>query len=136
MSILATLFSGLPILAGQFLTTLALLGIGFVAYNAITPFNERELVRQGNVAAGIVVAGTLVSLAIPLAATLATSSATLDILIWGLVALGIQLLTFLAASFLIRDLRGQMEAGNTAAALVLVGIQLAVALLNAGSMAG
>lgn len=136
MDILGTLFSGLPILAGQFLATLALLGIGFAAYNAITPFHERELVRQGNVAAGIVVAGTLVSLAIPLAATLATSSATLDILIWGLVALGIQLLTFLAASFLIRDLRGQVEAGNIAAALVLVGIQLAVALLNAGSMAG
>ena len=136
MDILATLSSGLPILVGQFAATLALLGIGFACYNALTPFDERELVRQGNVAAGIVVAGTLVSIAIPLAATLATSGSTLDILIWGLVALVIQLLAFLAASTLIKDLRGMIEAGNIAAALVLVGIQIAVALLNAGSMAG
>lgn len=136
MDILGTLFSGLPILVGQFAATLGLLGIGFAAYNALTPFHERELVRQGNVAAGIVMAGTLVSLAIPLAATLATSRAILDIVIWGLVALVIQLLTFLAATFLIRDLRGQVEGGNVASALVLVGIQVAVALLNAGSVAG
>ena len=136
MDILATLSSGLPILVGQFAATLALLGIGFACYNALTPFDERELVRQGNVAAGIVVAGTLVSIAIPLAATLATSASTLDILIWGLVALLIQLLAFLAAAFMVKDLRAMIEAGNVAAALVLVGIQVAVALLNAGSMAG
>ena len=136
MDILGTLFSGLPILVGQFAVTLGLLGLGFAAYSALTPFHERELVRQGNVAAGIVVAGTLVSLAIPLAATLATSRVTLDIVIWGLVALVIQLLTFLAATALVRDLRRQIEAGNVAAALVLVGIQVAVALLNAGSVSG
>ena len=136
MDIAATLFSGLPVLAGQLATTLALLGIGFACYNLLTPFHERELVRQGNVAAGVVVAGTLVSIAIPLAATLATSASTLDILIWGLVALVIQLLAFLAAAFMIKGLRAMIEAGNVAAALVLVGIQLAVALLNAGSMAG
>lgn len=136
MDILSTLFSGLPILVGQFATTLALLGIGFACYNALTPFHEQELVRQGNVAAGVVAAGTLIAIAIPLAATLATSGSTLDILIWGLVALLIQLLTFLATAFLIKDLRAMIEGGNVSAALVLVGIQIAVALLNAGSMAG
>lgn len=136
MNILSTLSAGLPVLAGQFATTLALLGVGFLCYNLLTPFNERALVRQGNVAAGVVAAGTLVSLAIPLAATLATSSSIFDILIWGLVALAIQLLAFLAAAGMIRGLRGMIESGNVAAALVLVGIQIAVALLNAGSMSG
>ena len=46
------------------------------------------------------------------------------------------LLTFLAAAFLIKDLRVMIEGGNVSAALVLVGIQLAIALLNAGSMSG
>jgi putative membrane protein len=75
-------------------------------------------------------------LAIPLAATLATSLVTLDILLWGLVALVLQLLTFLITAGLFRGLRGMIEAGNTAAACVLVGIQVAVALLNAGAMSG
>jgi putative membrane protein len=78
----------------------------------------------------------LIALAIPLAATLASSTHTLDILLWGLVALVIQLAAFVVATLLIRGLRGMIEAGNVAAALVLIGIQIAVALLNAGAMAG
>jgi putative membrane protein len=35
-----------------------------------------------------------------------------------------------------RDLRRMIENGNVAAALVVVGIQLAIAILNAGAMAG
>ena len=134
--ILATLQQGLPVLIGQLAATLALLGIGMACYMALTPFNEWRLVREGNVAAGIVVAGTLVALALPLAATLASSGVVLDIVLWGLVALVIQLATFVAATAAIRGLRAMIEAGNVAAALVLVGIQIAVALLNAGAMAG
>lgn len=135
-NILATLQQGLPLLIGQFAATLALLGIGIACYMALTPFNERQLVREGNVAAGVVVAGTLVALAMPLAATLASSIVVLDIVLWGLVALVIQLLTFIAATALIPGLRTMIEGGNVAASLVLIGIQLAVALLNAGAMAG
>jgi putative membrane protein len=103
---------------------------------ALTPFREAKLIRAGNPAAGIVLAGAIVALAIPLAATLATSLVTLDILIWGIVALVLQLIAFVAASRLIPGLRGMIEANNTAAAVMLVGVQLAVALLNAGAMAG
>lgn len=135
-SILATLLQGLPVLIVQLAATLVLLGIGMACYMAITPFNEWRLMREGNVAAGVVIAGTLVALALPLAATLATSVLVLDIVLWGLVALIIQLLTFAAVTAMIRGLRSMIEAGNVAAALVLVGIQIAVALLNAGAMAG
>lgn len=135
-SILETLQQGLPVLVGQFAATLALLGIGIACYTALTPFHEQRLIREGNVAVGIVVAGTLIALAMPLAATLASSVVLLDIMLWGVVALLIQLATFAAATALIRGLREMIEAGNIAAALVLIGIQIAVALLNAGAMAG
>lgn len=134
--ILGTLQEGLPVLVAQFTPTLALLIVGVAVYMAITPFHEMRLVHAGNAAGGIVLAGSMVTLAIPLAATLATSRFSLDILIWGLVALVLQLLTFVAATLLIRGLRGMIEAGNLAAAWLLVGVQLAVALLNAGAMAG
>ncbi len=135
-TILSTLSTGLPVLLVQFALALGLLALATAVYVAITPFHELALIRAGNPAAGLVFAGTLIALAIPLAATLATSLVTLDILIWGLVALVIQLLAFAAATALVRDLRGLIEAGNVAAACVLVGIQLAVALVNAGAMAG
>ncbi len=135
-TVLGTLQTGLPVLLLQFAATLALLALGIACYVAVTPFREWGLIRDGNIAAGIVLAGAIVALAIPLAATLATSLVTLDIALWGLVALVLQLLTFAAATLLAPGLRHMIEAGNVAAAFLLVGIQIAVALLNAGAMAG
>ena len=135
-AVVGTLQTGLPVLLFQFATTLALLALGMACYAVVTPFDEWRLVREGNVAAGVVLAGTFVALAIPLAATHATSLVTLDIVLWGLVALILQLLTFAVVTLLFRGLRRMIEAGNAAAAAVLVGIQIAVALLNAGAMAG
>jgi putative membrane protein len=135
-TVLGALQTGLPVLLVQFATTLALLAVGIACYVAVTPFHEWRLVRDGNLAAGVVLAGTVVALAIPLAATLAVSLVTLDILLWGLVALVLQLLTLGAVTLLVRGLREMIEAGNAAAAIVLVGIQIAVALLNAGAMSG
>ncbi|MBK1694831.1 hypothetical protein CKO09_08775 [Chromatium weissei] len=131
-----TLNSGLPILLQQFLITVALLILGVGCYILITPFRERELIAKGNRAAGLVLTGALISIAIPLAATLATSSIWLDIVLWGSVAVVIQLVTFLIFILLFRSFRTAIEADNIAAALVLVGVQLAIALLNAGAMAG
>jgi len=135
-NILQTLQSGLPVLLSQFVATLVLLAVGIVCYMWLTPFNERRLVKEGNVAAGIMVLGTLIALSLPLAATLASSLVLLDILVWGLIALVIQLVAFYIASHLMTGLRGMIEQGNIAAALVVIGIQLAIAILNAGAMAG
>ena len=71
-----------------------------------------------------------------LAATLAASALTIDILVWGAVALVLQLLVFLLATLLVRGLREMIEAGNVATAIVLSGVQIGIALLNAGAMAG
>lgn len=134
--ILNSLGTGLPVLLLHFIVTLVLLGLGVACYMRITPFDERRLVATGNVAAGIALGGAIVGIAVPLAATLATSLVLLDIVIWGLVAVILQLVTFLAATLLLRDLRAMIEAGNIAAALILVGLQIGVAVLNAGAMAG
>ncbi|QQP91403.1 DUF350 domain-containing protein [Skermanella sp. TT6] len=135
-TVLSSLGQGLPVLLLHFVVTLLLLALGVACYTAITPFNERHLVRGGNVAAGIVYGGTIIAFAIPLAATLATSLFLLDIVIWGLIALVLQLAAFGIATLLFRDMRPMIEGGNVAAALTLAGIQIGIGLLNAGAMAG
>ncbi len=135
-NILPTLQTGLPVLLAQFITALALLGLGCLCYMRLTPFHEAQLIRQGNTAAGVVLMGTLVALSLPVAATLATSHVVLDIVIWGLIALVIQLLAFVATTRAMRDLPAMIESGNVAAALLIIGIQLAIAILNAGAMMG
>ncbi len=131
-----TLVAGIPVLLLHFATTLALLGAGVLLYMAITPFRERQLIREGNMAAGLMTLGIFLGLAIPLAATLATSAVWLDVVLWGAVAVILQIVTFLIATLVLPGLRHLIEAGNTAAALAMVGVQLGVALLNAGAMAG
>ena len=135
-AILDTLSIGLPVLLLHFTTTLLLLGIGVACYMGITPFHELRLIEEGNVAAGIVLAATVLALAIPLASTLANSAVVLDILLWGIVGLLLQLITFALAALLVKRLRAMIEGGNVAAALGLAGVQLAIALLNAGALAG
>jgi putative membrane protein len=133
-AILDALGSGLPMLLLQFLLVLALLVAGIFIYMAVTPFHERELLRDGNPAGATVLGGALVALAIPLAALLATTGAFLDILVWGVVAVLLQLLTVAILLHLLRGMRASIEAGQVAAAIPLVAAQIAIGLLNAAAM--
>lgn len=133
-AIIAAVQRGLPWLVLQFLVTVALLVIGIGIYMSITGFRERELVRRGNVAAGIVLAGAVISLAIPLAALLATTGFVVDIVVWGIVALIIQLVTLWVITRMLRGFSSMIEAGNVAAATTLAAAQIAVALLNAAAL--
>jgi putative membrane protein len=133
-TVLDAVGSGLPLLLAHLLTCLALLVIGVFIYVQVTPFRERELIDQGNAAAGTVLGGTVLALAIPQAALLATSGRLLDIVVWGAVALVIQLITLAAVSAVLRGLAGKIKDNNVAAAIALAATQVAVALLTASVM--
>ena len=134
VTVLGALGRGLPMLLSQFGVCLLLLIIGLFVYTVVTPFRERELLRGGNAAAATVLGGALFALAIPLAALLATTSALLDLVVWGVVALILQLVTVIVVSLLLRGMRGMIEAGQVAAAIPLVAAQLSIGLLNAAAM--
>ncbi len=133
-AIFDALAHGLPMLIAQVVACALLLAVGVTIYIRLTPFREREMVADGNAAAGTVLAGAILALAIPLAAMLATSNTLVDILVWGVVALILQLLTLGVVALGMRNFRGMIESGNVAAAITLAGAQIAVALLNAAAM--
>ncbi len=134
MTIIDNLAAGLPSLLGHFFATLLLLAAAVAIYMAVTPFRERALVEQGNAAAGTVLAGAIVAMAIPLAVLLATSGLIVDIIVWGVITLLLQLMTVGLVSLLLHGLRKRIDAGNVAAAMVLAAAQIAVGLLNAAVM--
>lgn len=133
-TVLGALGVGVPALLAHFALVLGLLVVGILVYMAVTPFRERELLRAGNAAAATVLGGALVALAIPLAALLATTGPLLDILVWGIVAVVLQLVTVGILSLLVRGMRGMIEAGQVAAAIPLVAAQISIGLLNAAVM--
>ena len=95
-----------------------------------------ELIRAGNTAAATSFSGAIIGLAIPLAFCMATSVSILDIIIWGVIALIIQLITFRLVDILLKGLPKRIEDGEIGAAILVVGVKLAVAMINAAAIAG
>ena len=92
------------------------------------------MIEEGVTAAGVVLAGAVLAMAIPIAATLATSALVLDLVVWGIVSVLLQLLTVVGVSLVFHHFRAMIQDNNIAAALALAGTQVAVALLNAAVM--
>jgi putative membrane protein len=133
-AVIKSLWSGLPALVGQFLTTAVIFVAGIAAYVWLTPFHELKLVRQGNLAAGITLAGAVIGLALPLGATLAHSVSVADIAIWGAVSAALQALTFGVVTLAMRGVASAIEQGNVASAVVVAAVQIGVGIINAGAM--
>ena len=114
--------------------TLALLVAGCVVHVLLTPMREMRLIRAGNVSAGISVGAVIVGLAVPMSACLATATTVYDILIWGVVAILLQLLAFRVADLLLHDLPKRIERDEVGAALVLAGVKLAAAMVMAAAL--
>jgi putative membrane protein len=114
--------------------TLALLITGCIVHVLLTPMKEMALIRQGNVSAGISVAAVIVGLAIPMAACLETAKSVYDVLIWGVVAILLQLLAFRLVDLILRDLPKRIERDEIGSALVLAAVKLAAAMVMAAGL--
>jgi putative membrane protein len=69
-----------------------------------------------------------------MSACLATATTVYDILIWGVVAILLQLLAFRASDLLLRDLPKRIERDEVGAALVLAGVKIAAAMIMAAAL--
>lgn len=129
----------------MFLNAVAAFAVYFVAgsaamimftalYLRITDYDEIALMREGNVAAAITLSGTMIGFAIPLARTITQSASLLDMMIWALVALVVQILVYLLARLLFRDLSARITKGEIAAATLLAAISIVAGLINSASM--
>ena len=96
--------SGIPFLLTHFGVTIVMLVVGAFIYIKITSHDEMALIRDGNNAAAVSLSGAILGLAIPLAFCMANSVNVYDIVIWGLVTLVIQLVTFWIIDLWLRDL--------------------------------
>ena len=128
--------SGFPVLLLHFAVTMAMLAIGVTIYHFVTPYHELHLVRSGNTAAAVSISAAIVGMAIPLAICMATSVSVWDIVIWGVVTLLIQILAYRIADAMLRDLPARIENDEIGAAIMVVGIKLSVAFINAAAIAG
>lgn len=124
----------LPNFLVYFGASLALTALFIVIYTAFTPYREWALIRAGNDAAAISLSGAAIGFILPLASSIAHSTSWLDMVVWGLVAMVVQLGTFLLARVIKPQLTQDIGAGRTAPAVSLAAMSLGVGILNAACL--
>lgn len=126
--------AGLPAFLLYFALALALLGLFLAIYVAVTPYHELTLIREGNAAAAVSLAGAVIGFVLPLARAVTQSVSALDLLIWGLVALIVQVVVFFVVGKFVPRFVDAIKEGRIAAAVLLASLAIGVGLLNAAAM--
>src|SRR5258708_38729678 len=128
------MLAGLPAFLLYFVLGLVLLGAFLAIYLAVTPYKEIALIREGNSAAAISLGGATLGYVLPLARAIAQSVSVLDMLVWGVIALLVQVVVYFAVAKAVPHFPEAIKAGRVSGATFLAALALAVGMLNAAAM--
>ncbi|MBA4395683.1 MAG: hypothetical protein C0407_19190, partial [Desulfobacca sp.] len=112
-----------------FITAIVLVAIFTKVYEKITPYREFDLIRRGDVAAACSFGGALLGFAIPLASAIAHSLGLIDMILWGAIALVIQLLTFQVIKMIFPTIVADIPANEVSKGIFLGIVSLIVGIL-------
>jgi putative membrane protein len=103
-------------------------------YTISTTHNEFELIRQNNVAAAASLGLSLTGFALPLSSAIVNAKTVIDLMVYGLVAIAIQILVYWLVRLLLPNLSQRIANGEVASALFLGASSLAAGVITAASM--
>ena len=124
----------LPAFLGFFVVAAILALVYVVIYTFITRHNEFELIKQNSVAASIAFSGSLIGFCLPVASAMLSSVTILEMVVWGIVALIVQIIVYLLVRMPMPRVSERIEANEIAAGIWLGSASLAGGILNAASM--
>ena len=133
-AVITSLYNGLPIFMLHGGTAILMLLAGAFIYSKITPWNELDLIMEGNTAAAVSFSGAILGIAIPLAAALSSSISIWEIVVWGSVAIILQITVFLILDLVLPNLSEQIKADKIAAGIFIASNKIALALMNAAAV--
>jgi putative membrane protein len=128
------LATALPNFVRYVVVGFGLAGLFLVIYGLVTPWREFTLIRAGNASAAVALVGALLGFCLPLANTIAQSVSLTDVVLWSLVALGVQVLVHVAMRLLLPDLKQEIESDRPAAGITAGGFATCFGLINAACL--
>jgi putative membrane protein len=128
-------FLGLPAFLSYFGSAMLLLLLFGFIYTRLTAHDEFELIRHGKSAAAIALGGSLLAFALPLCSAIVHSVSLVDFLIWGVIALVIQIVTFFAVRVFLTNLSQRISNNELSAGIFVALTSLSVGAINAACMA-
>lgn len=126
-----TSVSGLFDFALYFGSSVILVILFLAVYVRVTPYREFKLISEGNLAAAYSFSGALLGFAIPLASAVAHSVGLIDMIIWGMIAMFVQIITFFVVKTIFPSIVSDIPSNQVSKGLFLGVVSLAVGILNA-----
>src|SRR5262245_17069643 len=131
MEILKYSIAGLPSFGLYLLACLALLAAFLFIYAMITPYKEITLIREGNTAAAASISGAMLGFVIPLANAVIHSVNIPDMVLWGFIALVVQLVVYGIVTRIIPGIASGIPQGKVAQGVFLGALSVSTGILNA-----
>ncbi|PVE23502.1 hypothetical protein DC522_15245 [Microvirga sp. KLBC 81] len=117
-----------------FVIAIALVALYLGTYTVATMHNEFTLIRQNVISASTALGFSLVGFALPLGSAIVHAQGIPDLLVWGLVALAVQIVVYWLVRIVMPNLSQRIASGEMAAALFLGAASLSAGIINAASM--
>jgi len=118
----------------HFIVMLGLTIVFILIYVRVTPHKEFELIKAGNIAAALSLTGAIIGFVLPVGMVISRSLFVVEAVVWGSIAMFVQLIAFVLVSLLIRDLANQITANNIAVGVFFGGSAIAIGIINAACM--
>ncbi len=131
---IADYLAGLPAFLAFFVVAAVLTILFVLIYTRVTRHNELTLIKQNVTAAAIAFSGSLIGFALPLASAIDNSADLLDMILWGIVALVVQLVVYVVVRLFMPRISERIENGELSAGIWLGATSLTAGILNAASM--
>ena len=131
---MASSLTGLPEFLLFFAVATVLVALYLAIYTLATMHNEFALIRDNVISAATALGFSLVGFALPLASAIVHAQSIVDCLVWGLVALAVQILVYWLVRIVMPNLSQRIAAGEMAAALFLGAASLSAGIINAAAM--
>ena len=129
-----TSLQNLPVFLAYFGGSLTLLMVFLLLQSLFLRIPEWQLIRAGNAAAAVSVAGAVGGFTLPLASAIIHSAGFADMVVWAAVSGVVQFACYAAIRLLRRDVGAALERGDMAEAIVMASGSLITGLLIAACL--
>jgi putative membrane protein len=126
--------SGLPAFLIYFCVAAVLIAAYIFVYTWITPHDEFALIRSNVPGAALALGMSTVGFALPLTSAIGHANDVVDMAMWGVVALVVQIIAYYLARIPLPDLSQRIAAGELGPAIWLGCASITAGLINAASM--
>jgi len=125
---------GLTGFFSHFLAALLLTALFIAVYIRVTPYPEFQLIHEGKIAPAVSFSGAFLGFIFPLASAIISSISFLDMIVWSLVALVVQIMVFFLLKAMFVNLCSDIADNHLAPAVLLGVLSLGAGILSAACM--